>query len=267
MSVALDLGERNSSEWHRLSKLQAKHEPRLRLAYTRAVRDGRQVDKLELRQAVTSAVAETALTTANRFGLVFNPNSPCYIETIDELVDKFASIVDSPQAREEVKRILPPGLTLVERRDRLNTFGLDTKSAVRVEKMRQDKKTEAEIQRVRQDAMIVRGNNIASTEANRVVNTALETLWLDNIGGISKADDSTTFYDASTVTRISSLPKTARKEWLTRRDDRVCKFCDPLDGITARIGQDFDTEYGLFSVPPIHPHCRCFIIIGARGKK
>lgn len=267
MSVAIH-EDRNFSynEWHRLSEIAQKYEPKMRLAYTRAIRDGQQVDKLALRQVITSILANVCRTSADVYGLVFNPNSPSYIEAIDSLVDKYVSVVDSPQAREQVRQILPSGLPLHERKKRLNTFGLDARSALRIERYRQQSgngpTAQKNVERARQDAIRMRGNTLATTETNRVVNVALETLWLDNMGEISKA--TVVFYDRS-ITNISRLPRTAVKEWVTRRDGKVCLHCDPLDGITAQVGKEFDTDYGWFSTPPIHPHCRCFIIILARG--
>lgn len=266
MTVAAIRGHDDFStgEWNRLSVIATKYEPRMRLAYTRAIRDGRSVDQLELRQAIISILAEVCRTSAPIYGIVFNPNSPIYTETIDRLVDKYVSIVDSQAAREEVKRILPPGLTLAERRERLNTFGLDPRSAVQVEKYRQERGNSpsgiTDIARVRNQAIQTRGNTIANTEVNRIVNSSLESLWLDNLANVSKAVE---FYDRS-VRDINNLPRSAKKEWITRRDGRVCNYCDPLDGISAPIGAEFDTEYGYFMTPPIHPHCRCFVIVRAR---
>jgi hypothetical protein len=268
VSVAAKRGAVSSNfgyaEWHRLSGIATKYEPKMRVAYTRAIRDGRSVDKLELRQVITGILAEIGRTTAPVYGLVFNPNSPIYIETIDRLVEKFESVVDSQNAREEVRRILPTGLSLGERRERLNTFGLDTRSAIRLEKYRQelgDSLTAQEsVRRARQDAIRTRGNTLATTEVNRAVNSSLEALWIDNMG-VSKATYE--FFDRS-ISNVNNLPRTARKEWITRRDGRVCLRCQPLDGLRAKIGEDFDTEYGFFLTPPIHPHCRCFVIVSSR---
>lgn len=230
------------------------------------MRNGTQIDKLELHNVITKILVEVCRSTADLTGLVFNPNSDIYFETIDKLVNKYVKAVDSPHAREEVRRILPSDLPLHERKNRLNVYGLDAKSAVDVERYAQERFKKGagptaykDVERVRTDAFRRRGNLIAITETNRIVNTSLEALWQDNLSGVSKAD---VVYIDVKYRDIAQLPKNAKKEWITRRDGRVCQFCDPLDGLTAKIGEEFDTERGMFMVPPIHPRCRCFVILG-----
>lgn len=248
-------------EWWRLVEIANVYEPKMRLAYTRAMRDGTQVNQLELRQVITNILARVCRTSAPIYGLVFNPNSPIYIETIDRLVEKYVSVIDSPTAREEVRRILPADLPLHERRRRLNTFGLDAGSAIRVEMYRQQRGDSptaiSDTARVRADLIRMRGNLLATTETNRVVNASLEALWIDNLQAeVSKA-----------VVRLATpLPQNTQKTIVTRQDDRVCDYCEPLDGVSAKVGEAYDTKYGLFSGPPFHPRCRCFQILTVRAR-
>lgn len=44
-----------------------------------------------------------------------------------------------------------------------------------------------------------------------------------------------------------------RVRWMTARDERVCKWCGPLDGLVFPLGA---LPMG---GPPLHPQCRCFI--------
>jgi hypothetical protein len=83
-------------------------------------------------------------------------------------------------------------------------------------------------------------------------------LWIDNTE-VSKADD-VVYYDRS-IRNVAKLPKRAHKEIVTRRDGKVCEYCGLLEGLTAGIGQQFNTFYGMFQSPPFHPRCRCFMII------
>lgn len=256
--------EFSTNEWWRLSDIAIKYESRMRLAYTRAMVDGVHINKLQLRKVIIDCLSETCISSAQVYNLVFNPNSSIYVETVDTLTDKYANTVDSPTAREAVKRILPKGLSLEDRNRRSNTFGLDTKSALDVERYRQRiGDSEAHIRdtaKKRAAAIRLRGNRLATTETNRVVNAALEALWLDN-QDVSKSD--ITFYDR-TIRDFGNVPKRARKIIITRRDGRVCEYCDSLDGLKARIGKDFDTEYGLFSGPPFHPNCRCYLFVSTK---
>ncbi len=65
------------------------------------------------------------------------------------------------------------------------------------------------------------------------------------------------------------------KEWLTAQDDRLCEFCEPMNGKIVGIdeswfktGEEFEGNEGgklSFSYedvghPPLHPRCRCSII-------
>lgn len=248
------------TEWTRLSDISTRYEPNMRAAYTRSVVSGRQVNKLELQHVITRVLIDVCTESADVYGLMFNPNSPIYFETIDRLVNQYETGISSGVAREEVARILPRGLTLVERRERLNTFGLDTRSALAIERARQEGKSHRELMAMRQRAIVNRGNMIATTETNRVVNRSLIALWTDNFTSqIAKASRPRVEYIGTSRRAIRNAPN---KTWVTRRDTKVCKYCDPLDGITARVDAVFDTKYGQFETPPIHPRCRCFMILG-----
>jgi len=250
------------AEWHRLSGIARRHESNMRLAYTKAVQSRRQVDTLALRNAVTLVLAEVCDTSAPVYGMVFNPNSPIYLFTIDRLVERFVRGINLEESKDAVKNILPPGLSLSARAARIDTFGLDPRAATRLERMRQDGASENEVAGERERSIHVRGNIIAVTETNRIVNQALLALWKDNTENdmVSKARRRREVeYRGTSRRRIMQAP---HKTWMTRRDDKVCKYCDPLDGITARLDAEFDTRYGVFDSPPIHPNCRCFMVLG-----
>lgn len=260
-----DFSEFSIGEWYRLDNIAAKYDQQLKIAWTKTVAQGQQVNSLYVRNVFTDTVIETCLTTAQVYGMVFNPNSPIYRTLIDRMTDAYMKVVDDDKAKERVKEILPSGLSLSERRNRSDVYGLDARAAVRIERMRQEGKPAEDIRRARYEATVQRGNLIALTEINRVINHSLETLWIDNLR-VSKAEEPSDVwhFDRSVPTSVSSisqLPKRARKEWITRRDNRVCDYCLPLEGATARLGFEFDTEYGMFQAPPIHPRCRCYMIV------
>lgn len=246
-------------EWHRLSALSRKFEPLMRLAYTRATLSGKNVNTLALRTTITQIVAETCDTTAQVYGLVFNPNSPIYTSTIERLVERYVSAVDSPKTRADVRRILPNNLQLAQRGVRLQTFGLDSRSAMAIERMHQNGASAEQIHRARNTAVLNRGNMIGVTETSRAVNLSMISLFQDNFSNVSKARRLKVQYIGTSRQRIRANPN---KTWLTRRDEKVCKYCEPLDGITARLDAEFETHYGVFEAPPIHPNCHCFMTFG-----
>lgn len=53
------------------------------------------------------------------------------------------------------------------------------------------------------------------------------------------------------------LPKTAEKEWVTARDERVCAYCGPMHSKRASVNEPFKTELGEVWMPSLHPSCRC----------
>ena len=248
-----------TQEWLRLISIANKYEPQMRVAYTRAIRGGKTVDEQQLRDVITRILVDTCVSSAKIYGLNFDINNTSYVDTINFLVQQYVGFVSNQVTRDAVKRIMPQGLSIREQHQRIDeTFGLDSRSAIRIEQMRQAGAPAAQIQRARSDAMWIRGNLLAATETNRAINVSLETLWLANMD-ISKADN--VIYLDSSIEDV--IPKTAKKEWITRRDGKVCIRCDPLDGLTARLGNKFDTDYGYLDTPPLHPRCRCFLIVRA----
>lgn len=50
----------------------------------------------------------------------------------------------------------------------------------------------------------------------------------------------------------------AKRKWITRKDERVCKLCGPMEGKLAPVGGVWHTARGDVSTPnQIHPTCRC----------
>lgn len=51
------------------------------------------------------------------------------------------------------------------------------------------------------------------------------------------------------------------REWVTRRDEKVCPICDAIDGQRAPIGEPFESDIDgeEYDQPPVHPRCRCMI--------
>lgn len=98
-------------------------------------------------------------------------------------------------------------------------------------------------------------------DKNRAVRIArTETIWALNAGAVEG-------YKQSGVVEA--------KEWSTAQDERVCQWCDPMDGKIVGLDTDYfkmgDTFVGRdggslgFDIdnigwPPLHPQCRCSVI-------
>lgn len=60
------------------------------------------------------------------------------------------------------------------------------------------------------------------------------------------------------------LPPDARKRWVVTHDDRLCPICRPMAGQTVPIAALFDsTTAGSILAPPLHPNCRCAVVLAA----
>jgi len=63
--------------------------------------------------------------------------------------------------------------------------------------------------------------------------------------------------------RQGLLPPRALQKWLVTPDDRLCPECSQMTGPRARapIGGVFLTPLGARTGPPMHPNCRCSVVI------
>jgi len=95
----------------------------------------------------------------------------------------------------------------------------------------------------------VRAERVARTEAFAVANSATKEAW-----------------------RQSKVVKSLK--WFTALDERVCEFCEPMNGkivgieenwfekgesMTGREGGKMDIDYSDIENPPLHANCRCYI--------
>lgn len=83
-----------------------------------------------------------------------------------------------------------------------------------------------------------RADKIAHTETMRAANEGVLEAWQQ-------------------ATESGLLEGTEKKEWITTPDDRLCPICEPLDGQTVGLNEQFDVEGGDLDGPPAHPNCRC----------
>lgn len=95
----------------------------------------------------------------------------------------------------------------------------------------------------------VRAERVARTEAFAVANSATREAW-----------------------RQSGVVKTLK--WFTALDERVCEFCEPMNGkiigieenwfekgdsLKGRDGGKLEIDYSDIETPPLHCYCRCYI--------
>lgn len=56
------------------------------------------------------------------------------------------------------------------------------------------------------------------------------------------------------------LKPTTKKKWVSARDDRVCSYCEAIDGVTINMDDEFQGYKKSVPCPPMHPHCRCVLV-------
>lgn len=88
------------------------------------------------------------------------------------------------------------------------------------------------------ELLSARGETIARTEIMEALNDGQEASWL-------QAQDD------------GLLSANATKEWIVTNDDLLCPECEPMNGQTVPLGDEFPE-----GDPPLHPRCRCTIAIG-----
>lgn len=128
-----------------------------------------------------------------------------------------------------------------------NTIGLTNRQASAVDNLRRRLREDNvpwpdvmnQTERYANDLLRQRSENIARTETLRAANAGQELLWL-------QAAEEGLINEARTL-----------KEWIVTPDDRLCEFCEPLDGQTQPLDGFFTSEIGNVEVPPLHPQCRC----------
>jgi hypothetical protein len=61
------------------------------------------------------------------------------------------------------------------------------------------------------------------------------------------------------------IPPDAYKVWIVTSDDRLCKYCKPMDEQKQPLDGQFTSEKGNVDRPPLHPMCRC--VMGVEFEK
>ena len=123
-------------EWHRLSRLSDKYEAALRLAFTTMISRGG--DSRPIENTLTRLVVQVAESTSAQYGLKFDPISHVWGTLILDLTSKYEEAYEAKDAKEAVGRILPRGISLRERNQRLDlASGMTSTAATALEQQLQ----------------------------------------------------------------------------------------------------------------------------------
>lgn len=243
-------GDHEKREWFRLSELYDAVAAKFIVDINQYLTQQKE-DQLE--KAVDRVVIAIGTSSARTYAVPFRAMD--YVEFSNEHADRIDTLLSPSAAKKAVKRMLPPGTDFLTAQRLSDLPGLDAAAAVRVQKYRaQHPNDRRNIDALIQNERVRRVNLIARTETVRIGSEVLDKLWLSNME-VEKARVDRPLLTSDLTISGGRIPRYARKVWVTRKDGRVCQYCEPLDGITTGVGQYFKTIYGTFSGPPIHPQC------------
>lgn len=134
-----------------------------------------------------------------------------------------------------------------ERRLRDFRFDASLKRAMATGKPLSPAQVDKMVSRYSERYLKYRAQTIARTEALRTTNMGVQEAWRQAIeaGKVSEA--------------------LVRRQWIVSRDERLCQWCAPIPKLNPKLGvifgQPFSTPKGPSFLPPVHPNCRCTVMI------
>lgn len=142
-------------------------------------------------------------------------------------------------ARELVPRI---GLTAPQARA-LETYAASVQELPLARRQALVERKAAQLRRKR--AMV-----IARTETQAALNAAADS-----------------FYEQASAAAFLA-PGALKRYWLTAAGPRLCARCAPIPGLNPdgrTFGEPFATPEGPYARPPLHPNCRCLVVVRPSG--
>lgn len=92
-----------------------------------------------------------------------------------------------------------------------------------------------------------RGELIARTEVLHAANAGQLEIWME-------------------AQRQGTLGNEWRKKWVLTPDELLCESCESMDEAVAEFDEEFENDLGETAmVPPLHPNCRCSIVLEKVG--
>jgi hypothetical protein len=107
-------------------------------------------------------------------------------------------------------------------------------------------KRQARIERKAMQLRRKRAMTISRTETQAALNAAADT-----------------FYEQASAA-VGLAPGTLKRFWFVTPDERLCERCRPIPGMNAEgrdFGEPFQTPSGPAQRPPLHPRCRCVLLV------
>lgn len=189
-----------------------------------------------------------------RFDIV-NPKTVEYLRTAN--LELIREVTDETRlaVRDVVQRAVEQGgAPKVQAREIRQLVGLTRRQATAVqnyeaaliEEGRKPDQIDRMTAKYREKMLNMRATTIARTETLRSSNKGAVAAW--------RAAADKGLMNAATL----------RQQWLTTPDDRMCQHCAPVPAMNeggVPLGGMFKTPIGPVDMPPLHPNCRCVLVL------
>lgn len=225
-----------------------KFSARIRVAIQSAMQGGR-FDTPKIEAALNQAARAVVLAENDAYRVNVSPDDPYIALKMKMIAGQIEGDLKygNSTTRAQVKRLIPRGTPQSEVSRRLkDSDGLDTRSAVALERFRQklensrEKPTQGrvaqEVARYRRELLARRANVIATYQTAQALQATQEAVMERAVATGQISEDS-------------------RKVWVVQSD--ACPNCQAMKGKSVKVGKTFTTAFGPMQHPPMHPHCRC----------
>lgn len=189
---------------------------------------------------------QAELLEPSDLGAIFDASNPHAIKVATEKAAAMVTAINE-ETREALRLAVASAIEegrppRVAARDIRDMIGLNSRQQEAINTLRDGGATELEVARAIREAVNYRADMIARTETLRASNLGQQALW-------DVAEDS------------GLIDATAQREWVATPDERECPQCGALDGKLFPLDGVIHTEFGDYTEPPIHPHCRCVMVL------
>lgn len=136
---------------------------------------------------------------------------------------------------------------ITERRLRDFRFDGQLKAAMESGKPLTEAQIDKMVEAYERKFLAFRARTIARTEALRTTNMGVQDAW------------------RQAIEEQKVQEPQVRRQWIVARDERLCEVCSPIPSMNpkrgVKFGQPFATPKGPWTLPPIHPNCRCTVFV------
>lgn len=181
--------------------------------------------------------------------LQFDARNPYAVR---EAIEKAAALIAEvdEETRQAIRELIADAINRQESPAKIakrvrQMIGLTTRQQAAILKLVDQGEPESVVWREIRKALRYRAELIAHTETMRAANQGQQALW-------------------ESARSVNLLGSEVRREYVATSDSHVCPECEALDGRTYGLHEQIWSKFGLTDTPPIHPACRCVMVLRTR---